>query len=82
MVNYNSKYIPNFATTTEPLHVLMKKNAMFDWTKEHQETFDMLKNALTSAPCMAYVHKQKKTTVSVDATSVGISAILLQHTKD
>ena len=62
MVNYSSKYIPNFATTTEPLRTL------FDWTKEHQEAFDMLKNALTSAPCVAYFHKQKETIVLVDAS--------------
>ena len=43
MVNYSSKYIPNFATTTKPLRALTKKNALFDWTKEHQEPFDTLK---------------------------------------
>ena len=31
---------------------------------------------------MAYFHKQKETIVSVEASPVGISAILLQHTKD
>ena len=37
--------------------------------------------ALSSAPCMAYFSKQKDTFTTVDASSVGLSAILTQRTK-
>ena len=37
--------------------------------------------ALSSAPCMAYFSKQKHTFITVDASPVGLSAILKQRTK-
>ena len=37
--------------------------------------------ALSSAPCMAYFSKQKDTFITVDASPVGLSAILKQRKK-
>ncbi len=81
MASYSSKYIANFATVTESLRALTKKNTIFQWTEKHQQAFDALKNALSSAPCMAYFNMSKETTVSVDASPVGVCAILSQNTK-
>ena len=40
-----------------------------------------LTEALSSSPCMAYFTKSKDTYVTVDASPVGISAILSQKSK-
>ena len=81
MANYSSKYIPNFATNTAPLRDLTKKNAHFVWNETHQNAFKQLTEALSSSPCMAYFTKSKDTYVTVDASPVGISAILSQKSK-
>ena len=81
MATYSSKYIPNFATITAPLRILTKKNAKFEWTSTHQDAYDQLTSALSSAPCMAYFSKHKDTFITVDASPVGLSAILSQKTK-
>ena len=81
MATYSSKYIPNFATITAPLRILAKKNAKFEWTSTHQDAYDQLTSALSSAPCMAYFSKHKDTFITVDASPVGLSAILSQKTK-
>ncbi len=81
MANYSSKYIPNFATLTAPLRELTKQNATFVWTTTQQQAFDKLTKALSSAPCMAYFDVNKDTVITVDASPVGISAILSQKTK-
>ncbi len=81
MANYSSKYIANFATLTSPLRDLTKKNAKFEWTKTHQTAFTDLTDALSSAQCMAYFDTEKDTYVTVDASAVGVSAILSQRTK-
>lgn len=81
MANYSSKYIPNFATITAPLRDLTKKNAQFVWNETHQNAFKQLTEALSSSPCMAYFTKSKDTYVTVDASPVGISAILSQKSK-
>ena len=78
MVNYSSRYIPNYATISELLRVLTKKNARFTWTASHQTAFDQLKRALTRAPVMSYFDTTKDTFITVDASLVGISAILTQ----
>ena len=82
MANYSSKYIRDFATLTATLRELTRKDVRFDWTPTHQEAFEKLKNALSSAPCMSYFDKNKQTFVTVDASPVGISAILSQKSKN
>ena len=82
MANYSSRYIPNYATISEPLRVLTKKNARFTWTSSQQIAFDQLKQALTRAPVMSYFDTTKDTFITVDASPVGISAILTQKGTD
>jgi len=78
MVNYSSKYIQDYATLTAPIRELTKKSAPFTWTTEHQTAFEQLKLALTKAPVMGYFDLSKDTYVTVDASPVGVSAILTQ----
>ena len=73
---------PKNTTISEPLRVLTKKNARFAWTTSHQTSFDQLKRALTRAPAMSYFDKTKDTFITVDASPVGISAILTQKGTD
>ena len=82
MANHSNKYIRDFATLTAPLRGLTRKDVRFDWTPTHQEAFEKLKNALSSAPCMSYFDKNKQTFVTVDASPVGISTILSQKSKN
>ncbi len=82
MVNYSAKYIKDYATISAPLRELTKKNVVFQWEQKHQDSFDTLKKALTSAPVMDYFDKSKESIVTVDASPVGISAILEQRSPD
>ena len=80
MANYSSKYIPNYATITAPLRELTKKSVAFAWKECHQTAFDKLKTALSQAPAMGYFDINRDTFITVDASPVGISAILSQST--
>ena len=82
MANYNSKYIANYAAVSAPLCELTKKSTHFQWTADHQHVFNKLKNALTTAPVMAYFDTNKEIIITVDASPVGISAILAQEGLD
>ena len=82
MANCSSKYIQDYATITAPLRELTKKNVRFKWTYQHQQAFETLTQALTSALVMAYFDVNKETLVAVDASPVGISAILGQRIKE
>jgi len=38
MLNQLAKFVPHLAGKTEPLHQLLKKNNLFQWTAKHQTT--------------------------------------------
>ena len=78
MANYSSQFIPNFATITEPLRRLTHKGVKFVWQPEHEEAYHKLKTAMINSPVMNYFDISKKTHVVVDASPVGLSAILAQ----
>ena len=78
MTNYCSRFIPDYTTKTEPLHKLTHKDQSRCWTEEHDHTVSQLKQALVSAPVTAYCDPVKDTEISIDASPVGVAAILSQ----
>ena len=79
MANYSSSYTPDFATITAPLREQIKKNTKFKWTPIHQQAYEQLITVLTSTQSMAYFDTHKDTYITVDASPVGLSAILSQR---
>ena len=80
LVNYVSRFIKDFATIAAPLRDLTKKSTKWTWTDQHQAAFDSLKEALTSKSVVAYFDPKKSTEIIVDASPVGLGAILTQKT--
>lgn len=78
LVNYYGRFIPNFATIADPLRQLTKKGTEWAWTTVHQTAFNHLKGALTSDCVMAHYNPDVKTQLRVDASPVGLGAILTQ----
>ena len=78
MTNYCSRFIPDYATMTELLRKLTHKDQSWCWTAEHDRAVSQLKEALVTAPVTAYFDPEKATEISVDASPVGIAAILSQ----
>ena len=79
MSNYCSQFIPDYATITTPLRELTKKNATFKWLEECQAAYDKLKFILTNSPVVSYFDVHKESIVLVDASPVGLSAVLAQR---
>ena len=78
MANYSSQFISNFATITEPLRRLTHKEAKFIWGKEQEDAYQKLKTALVNSPVMGYFDTKNESELIVDASPVGLSAILTQ----
>lgn len=79
LVQYVSKFIPNLAEISEPLRLLTKSDVLWHWDKQQIDSFAKLKNLLTQAPVLRIYDLQKEVTISVDASSKGLGAVLLQN---
>ncbi|XP_037028486.1 uncharacterized protein K02A2.6-like [Bradysia coprophila] len=78
LVNYVGKFIPNLATTAEPLSKLNRKGAHFRWEDEQKDAFEKLKNQLTSDTVLGYYNVNDRTQIIADASPVGLGAVLIQ----
>lgn len=84
LINYINKWIPNLATTTEPLKALLRqkfgKHANIEevWRNEQETAFSQIKEKLKDIPTLGYYDVNDKTQVIADASPVGLGAVLVQ----
>ncbi|XP_073137245.1 uncharacterized protein [Henckelia pumila] len=78
-VGYYRKFIKGFSSIVVPLTALTKKNAKFIWKPECQESFDVLKEALTTAPVLAMPSGEGDFVVYTDASKFGLGVVLMQQ---
>ena len=79
LVNYSSRFIPGFATISEPLRRLTKDKEPFAFGPEQKKSFQALKDGLAKATTLAYFDKEAPTKVIADASPVGLGAVLVQE---
>ena len=76
--SYYRHFVPGFARIASPLHALLKKDAVLNWTVECQDAFVQLKNLLVSAPAYPQFHSKHPFILETDASSKGLGAVLAQ----
>ena len=82
LAQYCSKFIPDFASVTDPLWELTRADQKFEWSKRQQNAFDKVKSLITEAPTLSYYNQKAKTRLITDASPVGLGAILEQEQSD
>ena len=80
MATYCAKFIPNFSNVSESLRKLTRKNQPFHWKIELSQSFNTIKELLTSAEVMTHFDPSKETELCTDTSPSGLSAIVMQHT--
>ncbi|XP_073121681.1 uncharacterized protein [Henckelia pumila] len=80
LAGYYRKFIKGFSSIAVPLTALTKKNARIVWSSECQRSFDVLKEALTTAPILTMPSRQGDFVVYTDAYKLGLGAVLMQRT--
>ena len=81
LANYSSRFIPHFATLTEPLRKLTRKDVPFYFGPKQKASFESLKQSMVEAGTLAYFDKGASTKVIADASPVGLGAVLMQNQK-
>lgn len=63
---------------TEPLRVLLQKDVSWTWNQEQQAAVENIKAVLSKPPVLKYYDVNEEVTLSVDASSTSLGAVLLQ----
>jgi hypothetical protein len=81
MLNHYKAIIPCHSHLLTPLKALTKKNIKFEWTKEHQQAFDSLKNSLAHEVVLAYLDFSVPFEIYTDASKYQIGSVITQKDK-
>uniref|UniRef100_A0A0W0GEN7 Putative reverse transcriptase-rnase h-integrase n=1 Tax=Moniliophthora roreri TaxID=221103 RepID=A0A0W0GEN7_MONRR len=80
--NFYRKFIGKYAQLTRPLNDLLQKNQRFEWTRECQIAFDLLKAKFLSEPILIMPDIDKPFIIEADASKWATGAVLRQKGTD
>lgn len=75
---YYGKFIKSYAQITALMEKLLKKDAAFCWDEQCQQSVDVLKEKMLTAPILVFLDWKKEFHVHVDASCIALGAVLTQ----
>ena len=86
---YYRKFVENYSGIARPLNSLLpptckkgdkvpSRTVKWEWETKHERSFQCLKDHLCSAPLLAYADFTKPFELHIDASTVGLGAVLYQ----
>jgi hypothetical protein len=81
LASYCRRFVENFSKIAKPLTDPLHKGIKFEWTDKCQESFQTLKDKLTSAPVLAPPDTRKDFVIYCDASRQGLGCVLMQERK-
>lgn len=78
LMGWFRKFVPNFASISDALFMLLRKNAAFHWKDIHQTAFETLKQALVKSPVLSFTNYNLQFRLAVDTSSRGVGYLLYQ----
>ena len=79
LAGYYRKFIKDFSKIAAPLTRLTRKQEKFVWNEACEQSFQKLKECLTSAPVLSLPEEIGLFTVYCDASRVGLGCVLMQN---
>ena len=81
LAGYYQKFVPRFSDCSRPLTRLKRKDLPFEWTKECQACFELLKEKLCTYPILRYLDPNKSYVLFTDASKYGWAGVLTKPMK-
>lgn len=82
MTGWYRRFIDDYASITYHLTDLLSKKKTFKWNSDAQNSFDLLKSKLSSAPFLAHPVYSNPFIVQCDASQFGVGGLLAQVDDD
>ena len=79
LAGYYCRFIEGFSKIAGPLHCLTRKGVKFEWTDRCEESFQTLKEKLTSTPVLTLPEANEGFEVYSNASRQGLGYVLMQH---
>ena len=76
------RFVSNFSKIISPITRLTKKNIKWEWTAECQQSFNLIKEALVTAPVMTCPDFNRMFSFQTDASNTALGAVLTQTFDD
>ncbi|XP_073711556.1 flavin-containing monooxygenase 5-like [Misgurnus anguillicaudatus] len=77
--NFYRRFIRNFSQLAAPLTALTSPSLTFGWSDATESAFATLKSCFVSAPILVTPDRSRQFIVEVDASEVGVGAVLSQR---
>ncbi|XP_041810033.1 uncharacterized protein lrfn4b [Chelmon rostratus] len=77
--NFYRRFVRNYSSIAAPLHALTSPGSKFQWNTQAEEAFNTLKQRFTSSPILSMPDPKLQFIVEVDASDVGVGAVLSQR---
>ena len=81
LCNYLTCYVPHLTDVLSPLRAQTVKSTEFEWRQLHNEAFKKAKQAIANSCTLQYFNSDKPIIIQVEASSIGVSAALMQQGK-
>lgn len=79
MASFYKRFVKDFSTLVSPLTEIIKKSVGFKWSEKQENTFNLLKSKLISAPLLSLPDFNKAFEIKCDALGIGIDIVLMQE---
>ncbi|KAD4385578.1 hypothetical protein E3N88_25747 [Mikania micrantha] len=81
LAGYYRRFIENFSKIAKPLTMLTQKEQKYNWGREQEEAFQLLKHKLCQAPILSLPDGTDNFVVYCDASHQGLGCVLMQKDK-
>ncbi|KIK13741.1 hypothetical protein PISMIDRAFT_17785 [Pisolithus microcarpus 441] len=82
LANFYCHFIKDFACIARPLNDLTRKDQLWTWQEEQQRSFEVLKEAFTSAPILTFPDQDRRFHLETDASDFATGAVLSVEAPD
>ena len=78
LAGHYRRFVKHFSAIASPMTELTKNDTVWHWSAEQQQSFDQLKQAITTAPVLVIPDEHLPFVVRTDASGFAVGAELLQ----